>query len=870
LNDVTADESDEANEELETLKKNAVESGSAWEVDDMLSCIDKIIKSDGSSLEQENINLKSAEQILKEHQDKAALAETNNKFITEFENLKKQKEILDGKKQETDALIKKLERQKKAVIEVNPIYKNWDSKQKDVAETNGNIESKIKERENAKEAAETARTMSAEADGRQTEAETLKSEIDKINGEIPKYKERDEQNRKLKKCEAEFTEIEAQNIKLGKEEAALKEKIEILEKKAETLKNKPEELIHAQNFGKEIVRLEEKLKEILQINYPEFENLKTALTKAQGALKSAQGQFDESNEKRQHAERVLENCRAGLLADGLAEGQPCPVCGSVHHPQLAVLPDEAITEEELNKLKSAEDKAAEKKNDAANIAASANTALEQYKSQLTKDLREALDEYEREILRGNSAPDGLQEYFASADREMKYANSDDLKSVAELVYSELQAFEMKNTNEQEILKKDCEQKTDAEKALEKARGEETSALNGRKEDLTKRLTDNKEATVAAQAALEQLNDLTYTSLEEAEAECVKKKKALDEIKEFIQKAKADKEMAESRLTEIGATLKTLNETLKKQTDDEAKLRDKLDTVLHDNEFESVKEMLEFVVTESEIAASEEEINNYKTNVATNKKQLEDAAKNAEGKTWIDVEELENSCKIQKDKVDEINRRKNTIENRIKTNREKKEKINLQKEIYEAAKKEYSDCEKLRKLVVGGITGKEKITLEQYIQAAGFDSIIAAANQRLLPMSGGQFELYRQENSRDKGTSEFLNLEVLDNYTGHRRPVGSLSGGESFMASLALALGLSDTVSSHLGGVQMDALFVDEGFGTLDRKSIDNAMEILLRLAGTNKLVGVISHREELVESIPQQIKVTKTREGSRFSVESGA
>jgi exonuclease SbcC len=867
LNDVTADET---NEELETLKKNAVESGSAWDVDEMLSCIDKIIEADGGRLEQENIDLKSAGQILKEQQDKAALAETNNKFITEFENLTKQKEILDGKKQETDELQKKLERQKKTVREVNPVYINWDNKQKEIIETKNNIEIKIKERENAKETAEAARARFAEAESRQTEAETLKSKIDKINGEIPKYKERDEQIKRLKKCEDEITETEAQNTKLAQEEAALREKIEILEKKAETLKNASEELIHAQNFSREIARLKEKLQEILQINYPKFENMQTALTKAQSALKSAQKQFDEANEKSRMAERILENCRAGLLADGLAEGQPCPVCGSTHHPQLAVLPDEAVTEEELKNLKNAEEKAAEKKNDAANKATSANTALEQYERQLVKDLREALDEYESEVLRGNIAHDGLQEYFVSADRDVKYTNADDLKSVAESVYSSIIDIEKKNASELKNLEKARDDKEKTEKALEEAKGRESDTLDVRKKELSNRLTDNKEAAAAAHAALEQLNDLTYTNLKEAEEECGKTQKVLDEIKEFIRKATDEKEKSESRLTEISATLNTLDDAFKKQTADEARLRAELDKALNDKGFATVEEMRGFVVTESEIAASDEEINKYKTDVATNKKQLEDAAKNAEGKTWVDVEQLEKLCNEQKDKVDEISKRKNKIENRIETNKEKKKNISSQKEIYEAAKKEYSDCEKLRKLVVGGITGKEKITLEQYIQAAGFDSIIAAANQRLLPMSGGQFELYRQENSKDKGTSEFLNLEVLDNYTGHRRPVGSLSGGESFMASLALALGLSDTVSSHLGGVQMDALFVDEGFGTLDRKSIDNAMEILLRLAGTNKLVGVISHREELVESIPQQIKVTKTREGSRFTVESGA
>ena len=171
--------------------------------------------------------------------------------------------------------------------------------------------------------------------------------------------------------------------------------------------------------------------------------------------------------------------------------------------------------------------------------------------------------------------------------------------------------------------------------------------------------------------------------------------------------------------------------------------------------------------------------------------------------------------------------------------------------------------------MGDIPNKAKITFEQYIQAAGFDNIIAAANRRLLPMSEGQYELYRKEDSNDKKSKTILNLEVQDNFTGHRRPVGNLSGGESFKASLSLALGLSDTVSSNLGGVQMDALFVDEGFGTLDRKSIENAMDILINLSGTDKLVGIISHREELMENIPQQIRVTKTKNGSRIEIDSG-
>jgi exonuclease SbcC len=204
-----------------------------------------------------------------------------------------------------------------------------------------------------------------------------------------------------------------------------------------------------------------------------------------------------------------------------------------------------------------------------------------------------------------------------------------------------------------------------------------------------------------------------------------------------------------------------------------------------------------------------------------------------------------------------------VDYRIRVNTEKTRKIREQKDYFEKYQKEDSVCTRLYQLVTGQ-TGNGKITLEQYIQAAGFDGIIRAANRRLLPMSDGQFELFRKEDAPGKRSNTFLDLEVLDNSTGHRRPVGDLSGGESFKAALSLALGLSDTISSNIGGVQMDALFIDEGFGTLGRKSIQSAMDILAGLSGTSKLVGIISHREELVENIPQQIRVYKDKKGSHI------
>ncbi len=312
----------------------------------------------------------------------------------------------------------------------------------------------------------------------------------------------------------------------------------------------------------------------------------------------------------------------------------------------------------------------------------------------------------------------------------------------------------------------------------------------------------------------------------------------------------------------------MRNTLAGQTEEEKRLSEILDRRLAGESFGSREEMLSCVVPEAALEAKDRELQDYDQKAATNKAGLEQAVKEAEGKVRIDLDMLQKENEKRSLEVREIRNKAENIRFRKESNSEKLEGMKSQKEPLENARREYAVCERLYNLVKG-TTGNGKITLEQYIQAAGFDGIIKAANRRLLPMSENQYELYRQEDSLGKRVNTFLDLEVLDNYTGRRRPVGNLSGGESFKASLSLALGLSDTVSSKLGGIQMDALFVDEGFGTLDRKSIESAMDILLHLSGSNKLVGVISHREELIENIPQQIRVSKKKEGSGISIETG-
>ena len=163
---------------------------------------------------------------------------------------------------------------------------------------------------------------------------------------------------------------------------------------------------------------------------------------------------------------------------------------------------------------------------------------------------------------------------------------------------------------------------------------------------------------------------------------------------------------------------------------------------------------------------------------------------------------------------------------------------------------------------GTLSGKEKIMLETYVQAACFDSILTRANHRLTAMTGGQYELTRRQTADTLRGKTGLELDVIDHVNGSRRSVNTLSGGESFKASLALALGLSDEIQSAAGGIRMDTMFIDEGFGSLSEGDLRQAMDVLAGLGSGNRLVGIISHVAELKERIDRQIIVTKDRSGA--------
>ncbi|MEG1947184.1 MAG: SMC family ATPase [Lachnospiraceae bacterium] len=269
-----------------------------------------------------------------------------------------------------------------------------------------------------------------------------------------------------------------------------------------------------------------------------------------------------------------------------------------------------------------------------------------------------------------------------------------------------------------------------------------------------------------------------------------------------------------------------------------------------------------------------------------KKSYEDAEKE-NSKIIVQVKELEGKIKALREQLKDVKttnsgelqeRKKELLDKktvwsnqlekitvRLGRNGHTLEGIKKQSEILEQTECKYSWMKALSNTANGTISGKEKIMLETYIQMTYFDRIIARANTRFMGMSNGQYELKRRIEATNNRSQSGLELDVIDHYNGSERSVKTLSGGESFKASLSLALGLSDEVQASAGGIKLDTMFVDEGFGSLDDESLKQAINTLIGLSEGNRLIGIISHVSELKEKIDKQIVVRKEKSGGSFA-----
>lgn len=827
------------------LQEKLQDSKAVWNVEEMLMLLQAVIGEDTEKAKQKETVLAQAEEELQKLQGTLVSAKDNNAILERYARTKEEQEVLESQKGLFEERRIQLDRTKQATYKVKPEYDAWSAKEHEWERTKQLIT------DGAQTLAD-CQTRAGMADAKVKETETLRPEaeqcqkiVDKVREEEPRYKEREMLQHELGQIQLQLATQEQQEAALVTAEQMLQKRIGELQEQQAVWKEEPQQLAQAQAAHDKLLDSQKKTESIAKNLIPAWRRKQQELEEAQREYRKNQDAYESAKEAFTHADRLYRANLVGILASDLAEGDPCPVCGATHHEKLATLVEASVTAEQCKELKAVEEKKLDAFNQATASASSLRAVVQAKELQLKEQIRGCMTPA---FIGGVEA---LEELLVIFERQR-----------AKLVDAVAQSREQMDT-----LQQNCEKLREVEAMLARAQGTEMARLAEQRKSLVEERQSLIAKQAASQATLAALQTLSYPDWEAAMQAGNHALARVTEIQTALDTAAKEKKSADEAVARVQASIATQKQALEQQKSDAQMLKQRLNEKLTACQFASVEEMQAQVATDAEIHAEETKLADYDkkvTEVAARLSQLEQE-QDARHRTLVDLEQLQQEHTSKRVQVETLRTALQAITFRIQNNCEKQQNIRAQQVAYEKAKKENDTSYRLYTLV-SGQTRNGKITFEQYIQAAGFDSILQAANRHLLPMSDNQFQLYRQTNAVGKQTNTFLDLEVLDISTGKRRPVGNLSGGESFKASLSLALGLSDTIAENRGGIQMDALFVDEGFGTLDSKSLEETKDALLSMSGENKLVGIISHRDELMD-IPQKLRVTKGRGGSRIQME---
>ena len=634
------------------------------------------------------------------------------------------------------------------------LYENQEATKKAYAKASAKLE-ELKTKRNECEKA----YKSAEA--QRERLDDLTKKINLINSKMPKYDELKSLENSIKERAQSF-EKSNNSLKLKQQEITLLEK-EIDEKSKALEEVKGADLL-AQKLTvqkEEINKKAEALKELKT----EIDRCKTEqknLKNAQSFAKSALDEYGALENEYNQIYIAFFNEQAGIIADELKDGEPCPVCGSTSHPNLARksenAPSQADVESAQNLVKKAQEKA-----DKARDTASA--------------LKSRFDEIAANV------KSAAKKLFGTDDNVFDDYNSN--INALKKEYDDTLAL-LKTANEKLNLYQKLDKEIPKIQEKQKSLSDEISTLNTQKASDEAFISENTKRVTSIKSELD---------FESADL-------AKDKLKEY---------------TNLSNDIKNAIEKSK-------------------NDFDDIK-------------------SKYDTQKGT-KASLEKALKEFKE---IDLASLnEKSLKLNEYKKD-VDETAKSLYSRIDSNKLLVDNISKKRDILKEYDDKYVWLKALSETANGDISGKEKITLETFVQMTYFDSIIRKANIRLLTMSDGQYELVRRSDAETLKKNEGLALDVIDHFNGSSRSVSTLSGGESFMASLCLALGLSDEIQSSNGGIKLDTMFVDEGFGSLDGEALDRALSALTSLSQGNRLVGIISHVDALRDRIDNKIVITKDR-----------
>ena len=638
------------------------------------------------------------------------------------------------------------------------------------------------------------------------------------------------------------SEVVQSSLKEAKEKHAASEKnLKALEERMKTLLDKKTEIEKGQLTFIENERLIEKMQSELD-RLEKYELYLGRYKKTVQDLNLKSGKFENIAARYSDAKVLVEDLenqwlhgQASLLATRLTNGEACPVCGSEHHPAPVSLNEKHIPNEE--DLKSAKQQAAllEKEKSAAESAFFEIQSIEKIQRENCEDILKEIRTHRVDFNENNSHV--IKTEVLSTRNQLQKTQ----KTLVEQI-------KLLDTIKSEIEKSESD-KAVLQMAIQKFTGDvnELTVLFTEKNTILKRMMNVIPENLRTESAYEK----TLTASKKHHELLVKR---LEEAQQLLQAVK-EKQSAESARFQDAVKHHSIKQN-ELNTEKEIFV-----SKLAEQGFENYGEYHSSKKSEGEIQNLEGQIRNYREEYRSVSDRLKELTKLLADVKTPDVAGIRASLEKLADEITELTNQRTDLFVKKRDNEEiykKVEKLNEQMKVLEDR---YNLIGELHNIARGQNT--YKITFERYVLAAFLDDILREANVRLRKMTAGRFELLRKTDRSKGNVQSGLELLVYDQYTGQERHVKTLSGGESFKASLSLALGLADVVQNYAGGVSLETMFIDEGFGTLDPESLDQAIEALMDIQSSGRLVGIISHVPELKERIDIRLEVIAGQTGSR-------
>ena len=683
----------------------------------------------------------------------------------------------------------------------------------------------------------------------------------------------------------------------------------------------------------------------LQEDFKEYEKLLKVYRDSATVYRQAIMELDRKTRVCGQMERLFLDGQAGVLAETLEEGEPCPVCGSRNHPAPAGKALEMPSEAELEQARQDQEQARRMAEKASSVTGARRGAVETKGENVRSRLEKLIGLPQTEQRTENGADQDAAGEAASRGPSSRESSSQDMASTNTSPQDAGERKPMSAAQASQLLANACEasRKEQQELAARIREAEETIRRRAAEEQSLKRLETQAETLrqeeIRLAARLEEIQGQKGTA--EGQAALLREKIAaqgqalgLWDGKETVDGETAVTAFssvaavpdvstildvptvsdvpailtaAARRLETITAKLSALEERIRGERERAARKQElgtripAQETACRQAEERLAAAARDMAAAESRRTEMESRLTELKAglrwpgkrqaleraaaareSIAAGKQALEQARTRLEQENrelaGLDgrIAQLKQQL-LAAPQTDETaaeekkaaltaeraahSQRQKLLFARVRSNQSALENIRARSRSLAELESRWSMVRALSNTANGSVSGKEKVMLETYIQMNYFDRIIDRANTRFMVMSGGQYELKRRERAENNQSQSGLELDVIDHYNGSVRSVKTLSGGESFQASLSLALGLSDEIQSMAGGIRLDTMFVDEGFGTLDEEALQQAIRALAGLTEGNRLVGIISHVPELKERIDRQIVVTKDRAG---------